>query len=159
VTTLTPQLTYTRTTAEQFGYVVGVTCIVLGGLVAAIADPLSLEKGSWLAAYLVLVAGVLQAILAEQRLLIGGATAAGRTTPLMLILWPIGNLFVIVASLLMLPWLVGAGGVLLIASLLLALWSTRGATRTFRTWLARIIYVAVLVSVPVGLVISQVRAS
>lgn len=148
-----------RTPIELFGYVVGVTCIVLGGLVAAVAAPLQLAKGSWLAAYLVLVAGVLQAILAEQRPLIGGAPGNGRATLTVLALWPIGNLLVIVGSLAIVPWVVIAGGALLVVALVAALWSTRGAARRLRAWIARVIYVVVLVSVPVGLVLSALRAA
>ncbi|MCE5292393.1 MAG: hypothetical protein LLG14_24605, partial [Nocardiaceae bacterium] len=40
--------------------VLGMSQVILGGLVAAVTRPLALTHGSWLAAYLVLVGGVAQ---------------------------------------------------------------------------------------------------
>ena len=44
--------------------------IVLGGLVAAVTGPLHFDRGSWLAAYLVLVCGVAQCAIGRQRLVL-----------------------------------------------------------------------------------------
>ena len=45
----------------------GICSVALGGLVAAVAQPLDLAHGSWLAAYLVLVGGVAQGAMGQAR--------------------------------------------------------------------------------------------
>ena len=46
----------------------GIGSVVLGGLVAAVTEPLDLTHGSWVAAYLVLVGGVGQGAMGRARL-------------------------------------------------------------------------------------------
>ena len=54
----------------------------LGGAVAAVSDPFSFEQGSWLAAFLVLVGGVVQIALgAGQAALVGGAVEQNSIVP------------------------------------------------------------------------------
>lgn len=62
-------------------------------------------------------------------------------------------------TLLGLSWLADAGGVLLVAALVLALAEIRGAVRhpAWPLHLYRVLIALVLVSVPVGLVIAAVR--
>lgn len=143
---------------QTVGYAVGVAAIVLGGLVAAVASPLQFEKGSWLAAYLVLVAGVAQCVLSKQDQLVGLPTASGRlawTTPS---LWVVGNVLVVSGALLSAPFVTDLGGLLLCAALVLATLGTRGAPHVGRAWLLRAWYIALAVSIPVGLVLTHLRA-
>lgn len=141
------------------GYAVGVAGIVLGGLVAAGTAPLQLEKGSWLAAYLVLVAGVALCVLSRQDQLVGLPAAAGRTAWATPALWVIGNVLVVSGALTSTPLVTDLGGLSLCAALVLAALSTRGAPRVGRAWLLRAWYIALAVSIPIGLVLTHLRAA
>ena len=77
------------------GFALGVALVVLGGLVAAVTGPLELAKGSWLAAYLVLVAGVSQCCLAVQHRVLRIADASANRLLATLVGWNFGNLLVI----------------------------------------------------------------
>ncbi|MGO1968418.1 hypothetical protein, partial [Corynebacterium casei] len=95
---------------QQWLMIIGGVFVLLGGAVAAVTSPLGIEKGSWLAAYLVLVAGV-------PVYLVGQFIAhwlAGRGGWALLIGWNLGNAAVIVGSLLSLPLLVDVGGIVLL---------------------------------------------
>lgn len=133
----------------------GAAFVVLGGLVAAIARPLDLEKGSWLAAYLVLVCGVALIVIgvAQQQL------SAPVAPPLQLVQlsgWLVANAVVIAGSLISSPVTVDVGSVLLVVVLALTWWLGRGVARTRS--LPAYAYLAVLtiliVSVPIGMVLA-----
>ena len=142
---------------------IGIACIIAGGLVAAATAPSPSENGSWAAAYLVLIGGVAQvafgicqATLAPRRPSAGllAAEFAG---------WNLGNAAVIVGTLVDVQALVIVGGILLVATLALLAWAVRGATvvpgwHTWILWTYRVLVVVILVSVPVGLVIGQVKS-
>jgi len=62
------------------GYTLGAALVVVGGLVAAVTSPLALAKGSWLAAFLVLVCGVvLLAVLVTSLVETRHSAASART--------------------------------------------------------------------------------
>lgn len=137
------------------GTSIGVACIILGGLITAITGPLQLEKGSWVSAYLVLVAGVIQYALAiQERILEAPQQPVGRQWTRNL-LWAAGNVLVILGAFTEIQLFVGLGGVVLIAVLVMCLLHTKGARRQALTWLARTLYLVVILSVPVGLVLAQ----
>lgn len=140
------------------GSAVGYGSIFLGGLVAAVTAPLELEKGSWLAAYLVLIAGLAQVFLAHQSNILGAPAPAVRPLWLQLLLWFGGNVLVILGSLLAAPIIVDVGGLALVIALVLALRFTLAAPPAWRVWALRLFYVAVIVSVPIGLVLAHMRA-
>lgn len=140
------------------GLMIGAVSIVGGGLVAAVASPLQLEKGSWLAAYLVLITGVAQLVLAQQQHLLHPNQNQRRSEWFTLWFWIIGNTAVIVGSLQSAPLVVDAGGVLLIIAVLLAWIRTRGTQNKILGIALRIIYFIVIVSVPVGLLLAHLRA-
>lgn len=144
---------------ERFGLVAGFTAIFVGGLIAAVTNPLQLRSGSWLAAYLVLVAGLAQLLLAGQRHLLATANASIKSQWWQLGCWFNGNLAVIIGSLTATPLLVDAGGVALIAALVLALLGTRTAKEIAPAWAARLFYVALALSIPIGLLLAHVRAT
>ncbi len=148
----------TTETVDALGYALGVAFVVAGGLTAAVTGPLDLTKGSWLAAYLVLVCGVAQCLLSRQ------ADILGRTSPdrdhpwARPVAWNLGNLLVILGALASLPFVADVGGVVLLAGLILAASETRGATRHLHAVVVRVLYVLLGVSVPIGLTLTHLRS-
>ena len=143
----------------RIGFAIGAALVVVGGLVAAVASPLALAKGSWLAAYLVLVCGVAQCVLAYE----GGSStptdAAAARLRLSLVGWNAGNALVIVGVLAAMPIVVDVGGLLLLAVLITALVATRHRAASARLVLYRVALVLVIVSIPIGLILAHVRAA
>ena len=140
--------------------VVGGACIVAGGLVAAVTEPLQLAHGSWAAAYLVLVGGVAQIALGScQRAL------TGRETPMPVLLtelaaWNIGSALVIGGTLVRNPVIVDVGGVALVVALGVMARTVRGgAGPRWAVWTYRGVLAVLLASIPIGLVLAHVRAS
>lgn len=141
----------------------GIACIIVGGLVAAVTDPLALDRGSWAAAYLVLVAGVAQAAMGIARMLWPTDSGSGQSSANgwpQFAFWNIGNAGVIVGTLLGTPLVVFMSSVLLVAALALALVAT-AHSKTTTTRKLLITYRAFLfilaVSIPVGIVLSAIR--
>lgn len=138
-------------------FAAGVACVVAGGLVAAFTGPLGLAKGSWAAAYLVLVCGTASCAIgaAQTRLTvrpIRPALARSQAAA-----WALGNAAVIAGTLTGLPLVVDAGAALLVAALGAALGLTRGAARALPLWAYRAALIVLLVSVPIGMVLAHVR--
>lgn len=130
--------------------------VVLGGLVAAVTDPLALDKGSWLAAYLVLVCGVAQHVMALRRARgrTPGASPGGAWAQLGL--WNAGNAAVVAGSLAGVPGAVDAGSALLVGALALALRADRTVPGPdLRAWVYRGMLLVLLVSIPVGAVLAH----
>lgn len=142
----------------------GVVCIVAGGLVAAATAPAPTEHGTWAAAYLVLVGGVAQAGLG-----LGQAMFTTRTsTPVVAVQaagWNLGNAAVLVGTLLRVTMLVDLGGALLLVTLSLLARGLRPArvrpVAGAAQWCLRgyrLLVLILVVSIPVGLVLVRVRA-
>ncbi len=137
--------------------VLGGAAILAGGLVAAVTGPLDLAHGSWAAAYLVLVCGVASLVIgAAQTWLVMTPVRAGLAGG-QLLTWCLGNAGVLTGTLLSVPVLVIASGALLAVALVIALlaaWRTRrpGLGLAYRLLLA-----IVLISVPIGLLLSVLR--
>lgn len=136
----------------------GCVAVVLGGLVAAVTGPLDWAKGSWAAAYLVLVVGVAQYVMGRMR-------PAGRRPDRggwgQLAGWNLGSLLVIGGTLAATPLLVALGSVLLVVALVLALWAdlrVPGRAPAWWTWAYRALLLVLLVSIPVGIVLSHLRS-
>ncbi|WP_035737970.1 hypothetical protein [Glycomyces arizonensis] len=135
----------------------GVVCVVLGGVVAAFTGPLDLAKGSWAAAYLVLVCGTAScAIAAAQARLIGRAIPAGpvRTQAAT---WAAGNAAVIVGTFTELPLVVDAGAALLVVALGIAFALTRGAALGLALRAYRAALIVLGVSIPIGMLLAHLR--
>ncbi len=140
----------------------GAVFVILGGLVAAVTGPLALPRGSWLAAYLVLVCGVPQYLIGRGTLR-PGVLRAGWPS---LVAWNAGNAAVIVGTLLTAPYVVDVGGVLLLlvlVALLVSLLRRRPAVGErraagVRRWLLIGFLLALTVSIPIGLVLAHLRA-
>lgn len=160
--------------ARAYGFLlVGGIGIIGGGLVAAVADPLRLSRGAWAAAYLVLVVGVAQLCLGvlQERLAARPPSAGFRTAEL--VTWNAGNAAVLGGTLAAAPFVVDAGGLLLVAALALFLVAQRtaaaagadprpGRGRDLRlrwpVWVFRGLIVLLLVSIPVGLTLAHLHA-
>lgn len=143
----------------RIGFALGVALIVIGGLVAAVTGPLELTKGSWLAAYLVLVAGVVQGCLAVQHRVLRTADASPDRLRATLAAWNVGNLLVIVGTLTATPIVADAGGILLLAALVAAMAATWAHRALARAVLYRVVLAALIISIPIGLTLAHLRAA
>ena len=146
--------------AMAFG-VVALICVVAGGLVAAVTGPLHLEHGSWAAAYLVLVGGVAQGALGISQYFLAAQRFVGWKVIAELVAWNSASAAVIGGTLVGNPWVVDAGGALLVVSLALMFRTVqgRGAMSGWVLWGYRALLVVIAVSIPVGLVLAHLRAS
>lgn len=142
----------------------GYAGVVAGGLVAAVTGPLGLDRGSWVAAYLVLVGGVAQLALGW----VPGELsrpAPVRSAWVQVAAWNLGNALVIVGTLTGVLIGVDAGSVLLVLALLLAILGTvtplgapaprpgRWHRLLGRAYLGLLVLLAV--SIPVGIVLAH----
>jgi hypothetical protein len=80
--------------------IVGVICVVAGGLVAAVTAPAATEHGGRAAAYLVLVAGVAQVGLGFGQALLAPGPLSARLVAIEVAVWNLGNAAVLAGTLL-----------------------------------------------------------
>jgi hypothetical protein len=135
----------------------GGLCVVAGGFVAALAGPLDLALGSWAAAYLVLVAGVVQIALGGVQVAVTPRRPGRRTLIAEYLSFNAGNALVIAGTLLAAPAVVDAGGAVLVVALALFLNAARGARPGWAVRLYDLVLAIVLASIPVGLLLSHLR--
>ena len=139
----------------------GACAVVGGGFIAAVSRPTGWEHGPWVAAFLVLVAGVGQVGLgAGQSVTAANAALPRRTVVTESILWNVGSSTVLLGTLTAAPSAVSAGGILLVAALVLFALAPRGADAP-ASWPQRAYYalvITLLVSTPVGLALSWLRS-
>ncbi|GAB2524053.1 hypothetical protein [Paramicrobacterium agarici] len=138
---------------------VGTIAIIVGGLIAAVTSPLNLEHGSWASAYIVLIVGVAliffgvtQSLLTER--------VTGRTAAIEISGWMLGSLAVLGGTLVETPWVVDVGGAILVLTLVVFALAVRTGTRTRATWplwTFRFVLIVIVVSIPIGLVLSHLR--
>lgn len=146
----------------------GSTCVVAGGLIAAITGPLDWRQGSWLAAYLVLVGGVAQFVMGRVPTWFALPVSL-RVAWTQVIGWNLGNAVVIAGSLASLPNVVDIGGAILVVILVDMLRdefrrdSSAPSHRPLKVpltlwrWAYRALLIVLAVSVPVGLVLAHLR--
>ena len=145
-------------------FAVGGAAIVAGGLVAAATAPSPSEKGSWAAAYLVLVVGVAQIGLGAGQAALSTATLSTRILGTETIGWNVANAAVMAGTLSNVVSLVDIGGTLLVATLAMFATQVRGGEAAFGgrrwpTYVFRGLVVVLLISIPVGLVLATVRGN
>jgi hypothetical protein len=135
----------------------GSISIVAGGLVAAVTAVSPTRHTTWAAAYLVLVVGVAQLAIGTGQALLAPQIPSSRLITAELLTWDIGNAGVIAGTLMSRVALVDVGGALLAISLVLFLLGARGHTGRNRwlLYLYRLLITIVLVSIPMGLIISR----
>lgn len=148
-----------RVRAALWFAVPAVACVVAGGLVSAATALAPSEPGAWAAAYLVLVGGVAQLGLGGGQAMLAPALPSRGVLLAEVLAWNVGDAAVLAGQLLGVTPVVDLGGVLLVAALALFARGARGATVRARWPLHafRAILLLLLVSVPVGLVLAQVR--
>lgn len=151
-------ITHPRVSPRIVGLTVGASCIIGGGLIAAVTSPLQLAKGSWLAAYLVLIAGVAQLLLAQQQHLLDPGQDQRRAEWFTLAFWVLGNAAVITGSLQAAPCFVDAGGVLLTVAIILAWVRIRGTRMRALGTVLCFVYAVIVASIPIGLILAHLRA-
>lgn len=138
---------------------IGSAAVVVGGLVAAVTRPLDLELGSWVSAFLVLVAGVGQIVLGAGQSWIVDARTPDRLVRGELLTWNAGSAMTILGTLLGEPPVTTVGGALLALSLAVFFAATRESSGA-PGWV-RLVYRgfvgAVLISIPIGLVLAFIR--
>ena len=130
--------------------------IVAGGAVAAVNSAAPFGHGSWLAAYLVLVGGVSQGVLAAGRLALHAPPLTRALPPAQLALWNIGSLAVPAGVLGDAPTLVTAGSVALLWALALFAAEARGRRREVRG--RAVVYLAFVIGLAVSVVIGSALA-
>lgn len=143
-------------------FVMGIIGIVGGGIAAAVTGPTGWDHGSWFAAFLVLVVGVAQFGLGI------GQAALAPTIPTRSVIigeylaWNLGSAAVIAGTFLASPVVVTGGSLVFLGALALAAVAVRGhsglegRTRLFLVAF-RVLLVLLLVSTPIGIVLSWVR--
>ncbi|HET9647805.1 MAG TPA: hypothetical protein VFP34_06190 [Microlunatus sp.] len=138
---------------------VGFGCVIAGGLVAAVTGPTGFRAGSWVAAYLVLVAGVAQIGLGVGQRLLAVRAPSPSMVVVELFAWNAGSAAVVTGTLTGSALVVGVGGAGLAAALGLFLYHVR-RSRSHRRWqlmLYRGLAALLAVSIPVGLFLSVLR--
>lgn len=148
-----------RKGAIAFG-AVALICVLAGGLVAAVTGPLHLEHGSWAAAYLVLVGGVAQGALGIAQYFLAAQRFVGWRVIAELVAWNGASAAVIGGTLVGNPWVVDAGGAMLVVSLALMFRTVhwRSAMSGWVPWGYRALLLVIAVSIPIGLVLAHFRA-
>jgi hypothetical protein len=129
----------------------GAVSIIAGGLAAAVTGPTGWEHGSWVAAYLVLVAGVAQVGLAVGQAGLVARHVTSRAVVVECVLWNAGCVTVIAGTLLSLPVAVAIGSAPLVATLAMSSLTVRDPVSHPRLTLAYgLLGVVLLASIPVG---------
>jgi hypothetical protein len=136
----------------------GAVSIIAGGLAAAVTGPTGWEHGSWVAAFLVLVAGVAQIGLAVAQVELTAIPATARVAAVECALWNAGCLTVIAGTLVSNPVAVAIGSAALVATLAMSSLAVRAPVRHPRLTLAyRTLIIVLLASIPVGVALAWMR--
>jgi hypothetical protein len=144
---------------ERLFRIFGAVWIVVGGLVAAVTGPLALDKGSWAAAFCVLVAGAAQYTFGVVQAALVSRPPTERRITAQLVTWNAGCAVVILGTAAGILFLVHVGGLLLVASLVLLIITVRGESEPrWALFTYRALLVIILASIPIGLAIAHVRA-
>ena len=136
---------------------IGVACVAIGGLLSAVNSVNPTEHGSWAAAYLVLVMGLGQIALALGQALLAGTPPSRPVLLTELLTWNVGGALVLIGTLVGPVLLVDVGGILLVITLALVIASVRtpGAGPRWHRILFLVLVLVLLVSIPIGLVLSR----
>lgn len=135
----------------------GVACVIGGGLVSAAAAPAPSYHSSWAVAYIVLVAGAAQVALGLGQSALTEGNVADRTVRAELLGWNLGNAAVVAGTLLDVTPVLYAGCALLVAVLVLVLYAIRHAKPARMLVATRVIVILLLISMPVGIVLEAVK--
>jgi hypothetical protein len=138
----------------------GGVSIVAGGLAAAVTGPTGWEHGSWVAAFLVLVAGVAQIGVGAGQALLTPVAPAPAFAAVQTVSWNASCAAVIAGTLLSSPIVVSIGSALLLVALGMSLFAVNGSGNQPRVplWSYRALLIVLLVSIPVGITLSWARS-
>ena len=134
--------------------------VIAGGAAAAVTGPTQWSHGSWVAAFLVLVAGVAQLGIGAGQAYLATTTPTATSVAAQCGMWNLGCAMVIAGTLLSSPFTVSVGSVPLVAVLMMSLLALRGRSRTRRSIVLvayRLLLVVVLASVPIGIALAFAR--
>ncbi|BBY54602.1 hypothetical protein H7J07_12775 [Mycobacterium koreense] len=149
-----------RATVAPFA-VAGALSVLAGGIVAAaIAAPTPTRHGVWSVAYLVLVVGLCQIALGAGQALLAATPPTRKAVWTAAVVFNLANVGVLAGVLTDRVAVLNAGSVLLLVALVLFLVGVRRSDR--RGWalhLYRGVVTVLVVSIPIGLVITTVGAT
>ncbi|WP_349897465.1 hypothetical protein [Parafrigoribacterium soli] len=138
----------------------GVVAIIGGGLLSAVTASVTNRQLAWLVAYLVLVVGIAQIGLGAGQAWLARRSPAASTMWGQFVLFLLGNAGVAIGTMLAIPVLVDVGGALLVAALALFLAAVvRSSRGGWLRWLYLALVATLLVSIPIGLLLAQLRAA
>lgn len=135
----------------------GAAWIVAGGLVSAAAAPAPSYHSSWAVAFVVLVAGVAQVGLGLGQAVLTDHGVGPAALGTELVSWNLGCAAVLVGALRDVVPVLYLGCVLLVVTLAVALWTTRGSAQRGLLLAFRLVVVVLLISIPVGVVLQAAR--
>jgi hypothetical protein len=138
-----------------------VLAIIAGGLISAFSARRPTQFTAWVSAYLVLVVGIMQLGIVSLWHALGRPQVA--VAWLALLIYNLGNLCVIIGTLLKkragrYPRPVDLGGLFLALAMLLLLMSVRHAKLSWALGGFAALVIIILVSMPIGLVLSNKRS-
>ena len=138
---------------------VGGLAIVAGGLTAALARPIGWEHGSWVAAFLVLVAGVAQVGIAICQVTLAPIAPTARFAWAQCALWNAGCIAVLAGTMLTNPIAVSIGSISMAATLAMsarAVWRS-DTSLSLLLWGYRGLMIVLLGSIPIGVTLAWTR--
>ena len=137
-------------------FTAGGASVVAGGMAAAVTGPMQWGHGSWVAAFLVLVAGAAQIGIGAGQAHLGLHPPSATFIAVQCATWNTGCALVIVGTLISRPVIVFVGSAPLVAALgmsAVGLRATR-ARRSVLSLLYRLLLSVLLASIPIGLALA-----
>jgi hypothetical protein len=140
--------------------IAGGVSVVAGGVAAAVTGPTHWSHGSWVAAFLVLVAGVAQLGIGAGQAYLSASPPTVAFVAAQCGMWNLGCAMVIAGTLMSSPVTVSVGSVPLVAAVVISVVALEGRSRTQRSVVLvayRLLLLVVLASVPVGIALAFAR--
>lgn len=140
-------------------FTAGGASVIAGGIAAAVTGPAQWGHGSWVAAFLVLVAGAGQIGVGAGQAHVAPLTPSVTFTAVQCVMWNAGCAMVIAGTLLSRPTIVLVGSAPLMAVLVMSTVALRGsrAQRSAFLLLYRLLLVVLLASIPIGVALAWLR--
>jgi heme/copper-type cytochrome/quinol oxidase subunit 4 len=133
----------------------GAVSVIAGGLLAAIAAPAPTRHGVWAVAYLVLVLGISQIVLGAGQALLSSTPWGARMVAVTAAAFNVANIAVLVGVITDHIVVFDAGAVLLAVALVLFLHGVRrSARRSWPLYAYRLFIAVLVVSIPIGLLVT-----
>jgi hypothetical protein len=137
----------------------GGVSIIAGGLVAAVTGPTDWDHGSWVAAFLVLVAGVAQLGVGAGQAQLAPVAPTVAFAAAECVSWNAGCVTIVTGTLLSSPVAVSIGSTLLVAALGMSTFAVRGSCSQRRPFRLpyRVLLLVLLTSTPIGIALAWTR--